>query len=93
MDCFYIPFVWYCDNVWILAHTVEDFADIVGMIQVALAPSGLTLPDDRVEVTMNQDVQGDGTSALAKFIQKSANFAFKVLKSFAPLITYFFDTL
>ena len=77
----YIPFVIYCDNVFIFAHSGQDFVWIVGSLASALQVAGWRLPDDRMECQTNRFTCETTSSALSRSTLCPSSHVFKLLGS------------
>ena len=77
----FIPFLFFCDNLFILAHSAEDFQEIVVRVRNALANGGWRLPDDRVEWQANTRVPESQRILLRHWAEKHVDGSFKTLGS------------
>lgn len=77
----YIPFLFFCDNLYILAHCGEDFQQIVLKIRSALAVGGWRLPDERVQWQANSFVRESAHPAVESWKMRPFDASFKSLGS------------
>ena len=80
-DSGYIPFVLFCDNLFIFAHSAADFLVIYERLQLSLAAAGWRLPDDRLKYQCNLFMQTSRARRLEMFKEKPPGSSSKVLGS------------
>jgi len=80
-ESIYIPFVLFCDNIFIFAHSTHDFVAIADLLKNALEAAGWRLPDDRMECQANRHVDPTTWLALSRFKLQPAGHSFKLLGS------------
>ena len=75
----FIPFAFFCDNIFIFAHSAKDFLEIASRLKAALGRAGWRLPDDRMEYQSNRFVLETDLPALEHFVRLPLGSSFKVL--------------
>ena len=75
----YVPFVFFCDNVFIMAHSTKEFQEILMRIRQQLLRGGWRLPDDRVEWQPNKFVPQQHYDSLPRYKRLENNVSFKGL--------------
>ena len=75
----YVPFMFFSDNMFILAPNAIDFEKILDWIRVALDGSGWHIPNDRVEFQPNKFVDETQMHILDKYARKQLPDNFKCL--------------
>jgi hypothetical protein len=79
IECIWIPFLFFCDNLFILAHSASDFKEITERVRTALSRGGWRLPDDRIEWQANNACTNSPMSILGLWKNRSADMSFKAL--------------
>ncbi|CAK0817341.1 unnamed protein product, partial [Prorocentrum cordatum] len=77
----YIPFVLFCDNIFILAHDANDVLEILSRLQFALVMGGWRLPDDRIAYQINKYVGDVRGTQLKEYKEEPRGTSFKALGS------------
>ena len=77
----FVPFVFFCDNILIFAHSVRDYVEISNRLKRGLEEVGWRLPDDRMECQLNRHVPAGCEHLLANFTVRLLSHSFKILGS------------